>query len=34
MKTAKMYLSEANEVVEKIDVMSAIDKHKTNSATL
>ena len=33
MKTAKMYLSEANEVVEKIDVMSAIDKHTTNSAT-
>ena len=25
METAKMYLSEANEVVEKIDVISAID---------
>ena len=28
-----MYLSEANEVVEKIDVLSAINKHKANSAT-
>ena len=33
MKTAKMYLSEANEIVEKIDIISAIDKHKANSAT-
>ena len=33
MKTAKMYLSEANSVVEKIDVNLAIEKHKSNSAT-
>ena len=33
MKTAKMYLNEANSVVEKIDINSAIEKHKSNSAT-
>ena len=33
MKTAKMYLSEAIEVVEKIDVISAKDKHNTKSPT-
>ena len=28
-----MYLNEANSVVEKIDINSAIEKHKSNSAT-
>ena len=32
MKTAKDYLQEANEVVKKIDVKEAIEKHKSNSA--
>ena len=31
MKTAKDYLREANEVVKKIDVNEAIEKHKTGS---
>ena len=33
MKTAKIYMSEANAEVEKIDINSAIDKHSSNSAT-
>ena len=33
MKTAKIYMSEANAEVEKIDVNSAIEKHSSNSAT-
>ena len=33
MKTAKIYMSEANAVVEKIDINSAIEKHSSNSAT-
>ena len=32
MKTAKDYLQEANEVVKKIDVKEAIEKHKSKSA--
>ena len=32
MKTAKDYLQEANEVVKKIDVNDAIEKHKSKSA--
>ena len=32
MKTAKDYLQEANEVVKKIDVKEAIEKHKSNSS--
>ena len=32
MKTAKDYLKEANEVVKKIDVKEAIEKHKSKSA--
>ena len=32
MKTAKDYLQEANEVVKKIDVKEAIEKHKLNSS--
>ena len=33
MKTAKIYMSEANATVEKIDINSAIEKHSSNSAT-
>ena len=33
MKTAKIYMSEANAEVEKIDINSAIEKHSSNSAT-
>ena len=33
MKTAKMYMSEANSEVEKIDINEAIEKHSSNSAT-
>ena len=33
MKTAKMYMSEANSEVEKIDIKVAIEKHSSNSAT-
>ena len=33
MKTSKTYLSEANAVVEKIDCLEAIKKHKTNTST-
>ena len=33
MKTAKIYMSEANAAVEKIDINSAIEKHSSNSAT-
>ena len=33
MKTAKIYMSEANSEVEKIDTNEAIEKHKSNSAT-
>ena len=33
MKTAKIYMSEANAEVEKIDIISAIEKHSSNSAT-
>ena len=32
MKTAKDYLREANEVVPKIDVNEAIEKHKSGSS--
>ena len=32
MKTAKDYLQEANDVVKKIDVKEAIEKHKSKSA--
>ena len=32
MKTAKDYLKEANEVVQKIDVNEAIEKHKAGSS--
>ncbi len=32
MKTAKIYMSEANSEVEKIDTNEAIEKHKSNSA--
>ena len=32
MKTSKDYLSEANSVVEKIDVTTGIDKHKGGDA--
>ena len=32
MKTAKDYLQEANEVVKKIDVKEAIEKHKSKTA--
>ena len=32
MKTAKDYLQEANEVVKKINVKEAIEKHKSKSA--
>ena len=32
MKTAKDYLKEANEVVKKIDVNEAIEKHKSKSS--
>ena len=32
MKTAKDYLKEANEVVPKIDVNEAIEKHKSGSS--
>ena len=31
MKTSKTYLNEANAVVEKIDCLEAIEKHKTNT---
>ena len=33
MKTAKMYMSEANSEVEKIDINEAIEIHSSNSAT-
>ena len=33
MKTAKIYMSEANAEVEKISINSAIEKHSSNSAT-
>ena len=33
MKTAKIYMSEANSEVEKIDINEAIEKHSSNSAT-
>ena len=32
MKTAKNYLQEANQIVMKIDVNEAIEKHKTKSS--
>ena len=32
MKTAKIYMSEANSEVEKIDTNEAIEKHNSNSA--
>jgi len=32
MKTAQNYLQEANQIVMKIDVNEAIEKHKTNSS--
>lgn len=32
MKTAKDYLQEANEVVKRIDVKEAIEKHKLKSS--
>ncbi len=33
MKTAPIYMSEANSDVEKIDINEALEKHSSNSAT-